>query len=281
MGQQTRLCMAMSCTCAAWPKAYKPGRSSVKQLSVRVAGIIAGPTTRGTPDLAAPFPQAADDRMCRLLAAHPLWPSHQLDSNPSTQQQRHENPALQQTVTQAQEAQVPAQQGAQPAAAANLAAQPHQEEADVAQLLRLVAMGVDKAEVLDQEGYVELRHLQQLEELLLERFRGQLADPWVAGSPLPLVVLHGSEVAGDELLRAHATPATPLEVEAALGAAGRGGEGEENRAGEGSRGGGGEGEGEAEQGMGRGGGKTDGGAGMEVDMAPLAAATYRARVRGG
>lgn len=145
----------------------------------------------------------------------------------------------------------------------------------MAQLLRLVAMGVDKAEVLDQEGYAELRHLQQLEELLLERFRGQLADPWVAGSPLPLVVLHGSEVAGDELLRAHATPATPLEVEAALGTARRGGDRE------GSGAGGGEGAGDAEPGMSGGVGMAQGGVGMEVDMAPLAAATYRARVRGG
>ncbi|GIL44013.1 hypothetical protein Vafri_1597 [Volvox africanus] len=78
---------------------------------------------------------------------------------------------------------------------------------------RLVSEAVSRAVVLSEEDRQEYRELEQLEQRLLAAFRAALADPQV--NPVPLIVLHDSEVQGDSLLERHVTLATEVEVEEA------------------------------------------------------------------
>ncbi|GIL95634.1 hypothetical protein Vretimale_1613, partial [Volvox reticuliferus] len=76
--------------------------------------------------------------------------------------------------------------------------------------LRLVSEAVSRVAALSEEDRQEYRELEQLEQQLLAAFRAALFDPGV--NPVPLVVLHDSEVEGDPLLERHVTPATEAEV---------------------------------------------------------------------
>ncbi|GLI70037.1 hypothetical protein VaNZ11_014775, partial [Volvox africanus] len=77
----------------------------------------------------------------------------------------------------------------------------------------LVSEAVSRAAALSEEDRQEYRDLEQLEQQLLAAFRAALADPQI--NPVPLIVLHHSEVQGDSLLERHVTPATKAEVEEA------------------------------------------------------------------
>ncbi|EFJ43555.1 hypothetical protein VOLCADRAFT_119092, partial [Volvox carteri f. nagariensis] len=156
--------------------------------------------------------------------------------------------------------------------------------------LRLVSEAVSRAAALSEQDRQERAALERLETRLIAAFRAALSDPRV--TPVPLVVLHDSEVRGDPLLARHVTPATEAEVAAA-------------RAGEsvtlplvlppdgydGGGGGGGDGGGSISNGGGSGGGEgstetsaATAGYGEQVakiELGPVAAMTRRARRRGG
>ncbi len=81
--------------------------------------------------------------------------------------------------------------------------------------LRLISEAVSRSVALSDEDRAEWRQLEELERRLLSAYRAALTEPGVAPPP-PLVVLHDSEVRGDPLLARHVTAATTAEVAAAL-----------------------------------------------------------------